>query len=91
MAKDNLIAKGFMLLSAAFISNSFIHAITEIVKDSVWQMKFIWPILAFIFIIVDIISYFSYGEELVLSFFEWLGDLFDRISSFFEEDLNLTA
>lgn len=77
MAKDNLIAKLFMLFVGVLLSKGFIQVITEIVKDSVWQMKFFWPILLFLLTLADIISYYGYGVELITSFLEWCEDLWD--------------
>lgn len=73
MGKDNLIAKGFVLFVEGVIAGAFIEAITEITKESIPLMKLIWFGLYILFVVVDLILYLKYGEEIILWVLDWLG------------------
>jgi len=73
MTKENLIGKGFVLFVEGLIAGAFIQAITEIVKNSIWEMKAIWFILYLLFVITDLIIYTKYGEEIIFWFLNWIG------------------
>lgn len=73
MVKNNLIAKGFILFVEGVIAGAFIQAITEIVINSIWEMKAIWFILYLLFVITDLILYVKYGEEMIIWVLDWLG------------------
>ena len=73
MVKNNLIAKGFILFVEGVIAGAFIQAITEIVRDSIWEMKIIWFVLYLLFVITDLILYIKYGEEIIIWVLDWLG------------------
>jgi len=73
MTKNNLIAKGFVLFVEGIIAGAFIRAITEIVRNSIWEMKFIWFVLYLLFVIIDLILYIKYGEEIIIWILDWLG------------------
>jgi len=73
MTKDNLIAKGFVLFVEGVIAGAFIQAITEIVKNSIWEMKLVWFGLYVLFVLVDLILYIKYGEEIILWFLDLIG------------------
>jgi len=77
MAKENLIAKGFVLFVEGVIAGAFIKAITEIVRNSIWEMKAIWFIMYLLFVITDLILYIKYGEEIIIWILDWLGIDFD--------------
>jgi len=73
MAKNNLIAKGFVLFVEGVIAGAFIQAITEIIRNSIWEMKIIWFVLYLLFVITDLILYIKYGEEIIIWILDWLG------------------
>jgi len=73
MTKNNLIAKGFILFVEGVIAGAFIQAITEIVRSSIWEMKAVWFILYFLFVITDLILYVKYGEEIIFWFLDLIG------------------
>jgi hypothetical protein len=73
MTKNNLVAKGFILFVEGVIAGAFIQAITEIVRNSIWEMKTIWFILYLLFVITDLILYIKYGEEIIMWVLDWLG------------------
>ena len=77
MVKNNLIAKGFILFVEGVIAGAFIQAITEIVRNSIWEMKAIWFIMYLLFVITDLILYLKYGEEIIVWILDWLGIDFD--------------
>jgi hypothetical protein len=77
MVKNNLIAKGFILFVEGVIAGAFIQAITEIVRNSIWEMKAIWFIMYLLFVIMDLILYLKYGEEIIVWILDWLGIDFD--------------
>ncbi|MBR9705303.1 hypothetical protein GOV12_07860 [Candidatus Pacearchaeota archaeon] len=77
MVKDNLIAKGIILFIEGVMAGVFIDAIIEIVKESIWQMKFMGFIIYIIFVVADLILYIKYGEEIILWVLESLGIDFD--------------
>jgi hypothetical protein len=73
MTKNNLIAKGFVLFVEGIIAGAFIQAITEIVRNSIWEMKIIWLALYLLFVITDLVLYIKYGEEIIIWVLDWLG------------------
>ena len=77
MVKNNLIAKGFILFVEGVIAGAFIQAITEIVRNSIWEMKATWFIMYLLFVIADLILYLKYGEEIIVWILDWLGIDFD--------------
>ncbi len=76
MTKNNLIAKGLVLFVEVIIAEVFIPAITEIVRSSIWEMKAVWFILYPLFVIIDLILYAKYGEEIIF----WI---FGAVKNFF--------
>ena len=73
MTKNNLISKGFVLFVEGVIVGAFIQVIIEIIKNSIWEMKFIGFILYLIFVITDLILYVKYGEEIIFWFLDFIG------------------